>query len=86
VDAEWDEQEQGWMLALHMYESTLCPHCKGSLVETTKAEHEDKYEPDLPLVCHRCVGFVRSHKRYEDQPMPQTFIHRVMPPKHLRQQ
>lgn len=84
VDAEWDEQEQGWMLALAQYEATLCPQCKGSLVETTKAENEDAYEPDLPYTCHRCVAIARSYEAYADQPRPHTFVHRVKPPKALR--
>lgn len=72
------------MLALSMYRAALCPTCKGDLAETTRPEHEDKYEPDLPVTCHRCVGFTRSYKTYEDHPMPQTLVHRVKPPKHLR--
>lgn len=84
VEAEWDEQEQGWMLALYAHRATLCPRCNGSLVETTKPEHEYAYEADLPYTCHRCTAFARSYATYEDQPNAQTLIHRVKPPKHLR--
>lgn len=80
-EVEWDEQEQGWMLALKAYRDSRCPSCGGNLAETTKAENEDRYVHDLPLVCHRCVAFARAHETYADQPRPHTLIHRVKPPR-----
>jgi hypothetical protein len=76
-EVEWDEQEQGWMLALAVHKANRCPGCGGDLTVTTKPEHDDAYRPDLPLQCHRCAGFARSHEAYKDHPHPQTLIHMV---------
>jgi hypothetical protein len=62
-----------------MYEDELCPRCGGNLAETTAPENEDRYVAELPLTCHRCVGFARDHEKYEHEPRPQTLIHRVSP-------
>lgn len=76
-EPEWDEQAQAEMLALAAYRKMLCPSCGGNLAETTAAENEDRYQAELPLQCHRCVGFARAAKRYEDEPMNQTLLHLV---------
>lgn len=65
------------MLALRMYRASLCPGCTGDLEVTTAAENENKYRPELPLQCFRCVAFSQSHKAYDDQPHPQSFLHLV---------
>jgi hypothetical protein len=76
-EVEWDETEQGWMLALSMRRETRCPSCGGDLTQTTAAENEDRYRHELPLQCHRCVAFARAHEAYADQPRPHTFLHLV---------
>lgn len=79
VDAEWDEQEQGWMLALGQYEETLCPNCRGDLTQTSKPENEYRYAAELPLTCHRCVAFAASHDTYADHRDSRALLHRVSP-------
>jgi hypothetical protein len=76
-DVEWDETEQGWMLALGLHRAGRCPGCGGDLAVTTDPENEDRFRHELPLQCQRCVAFARAGEAYEDQPRPNTFIHRV---------
>lgn len=75
-EVEWDDVEQGWMLALARYRDGLCPHCGGELDVTSKPEHEERYKPLPPIECHRCVGFARSRDGVE-HPHPEALIHRV---------
>lgn len=67
------------MLALRLYRSTRCPGCGGNLAVTTAPENEDRYRPEPPLQCFRCVGFAHSHKAHEDNPHPDSLIHLVPP-------
>jgi hypothetical protein len=76
-EPEWDEQSQAEMLALAVYRKRRCPGCGGDLEETTAAENEDHYRPELPLQCHRCVGLARAAEPYADQRNPHTFLHMV---------
>lgn len=78
-EAEWDDQQRGWMLALRMYRASLCPGCSGDLAVTTASENEGGYQPEPPLECYRCVAFARSHAAVaKDYPQhPQAFIHLV---------
>lgn len=65
------------MLALRLYRQGCCPACDGDLEVTTAAENEDKFRPQLPVQCFRCVGFSMSHKAHEDDPHPLSLIHLV---------
>jgi hypothetical protein len=76
-EVEWDDTEQGWMLALAAYRRGLCPGCGGELAETAKPEHEDRYRHRPPVECHRCVGFTRGREAFQDHPHPEALIHRV---------
>jgi hypothetical protein len=76
-EVEWDEQEQGWMLALQSYEDSRCPGCGGDINVTTASENEGRYRHQLPLQCFRCVAFAQSHKAQEEQPYPLSLIHLV---------
>jgi hypothetical protein len=76
-DAEWDEQEQAWMLALKQYRDSRCPHCGGDLAVTTDPKNEDSFRHELPLQCFRCVGFARGREAYRDEPHADTLLHLV---------
>lgn len=65
------------MLALKLYQGSLCPGCSGDTAVTTAAENEDRFKPELPLQCFRCLGFARSHEAYKDEPHPHTLVHLV---------
>lgn len=65
------------MLALRLYRQGCCPSCGGNLTLTTAAENEDRFKPQAPLQCHRCVGFSRSHKAHEGDPHPLSLLHLV---------
>jgi hypothetical protein len=77
VEPEWDEVEQGWMLALSLYRDRRCPGCGGDIDVTTNPENEEQYRHELPLQCFRCVAFAQAHKAYDDQLYPMSLIHLV---------
>jgi hypothetical protein len=77
VEPEWDEVEQAWMIALNIWRANRCPGCGGDLSVTTKPENEERFQPELPLECFRCVAYARSHEAYEKYPRPQAFVHQV---------
>lgn len=76
-DAEWDELEAAWMVALRLYRAGRCRGCGGDLTITTAAENEEQFKPELPLQCFRCVAFAHSHEAYRESPHPHTLIHLV---------
>lgn len=83
VEPEWDEVEQGWMLALALWREHRCPNCGGDLDVTANPDNEDRFRPMLPLQCFRCVAFGQSHKAYSNSPHVSSLIHLVpqRPPK-----
>lgn len=80
-EPEWDDVEQGWMLALAAYEAERCPHCGGDLRETTDPANADAYRHQPALECYRCRAFAQSHDAYTDQDS-RSFLHVV--PMHPR--
>jgi hypothetical protein len=54
-EAEWDEGQQGWMLALAMYRQLTCDGCGGWLPETTRHPAEE-YEVPAPYRCGACTA------------------------------
>lgn len=77
VEVEWDEAEQGWMLALAYLRDNRCPGCGGDPNVTTRPENEERYRAELPLQCFRCLAFSQVHDVYRDEPHPETLIHLV---------
>lgn len=52
-------------------EADTCTGCGQPLSETTKADAEDGYHSDLPVVCHGCKAVQRRQKDYaEDEFAP----------------
>lgn len=76
-ESEWDDHEQGWMLALRAYRDSLCARCSGDLAVTTAPENEGLFKAKLPVQCFRCVAFAEVHDTYKDEHHPQTLIHLV---------
>jgi hypothetical protein len=71
------------MLALAEVRAGECPHCAGSLDETTSPANEGRYVPLLPTRCHQCDGLQQSMEAYTEAKgtsRPGALMHRV---KHL---
>jgi hypothetical protein len=68
-EPEWDEEQQGWMLALAQCERLTCEGCGGWLPDTTEhmASH---YNPDpAPYACGSCLALGAVQRAYaEDYP------------------
>lgn len=76
-EPEWDDLEQGWMVALAAWRDMRCKGCGGDLAVTTDPANEGRFQPALPVQCFRCEAFSRSHQAYADEPHPHTLLHLV---------
>jgi hypothetical protein len=64
---EWDDGQQGWMLALAALDIDKCDGCGGRLSETTAKDAE--YVPNEPIRCHKCtalhIGVENARNRHQ---------------------
>ena len=75
-EVEWDDDERAWMLGLAAREAAECRRCGGDLAETTDHER-NRYVPDKPVVCLRCVALHQAEKAHEKSPERVGMIHRT---------
>ncbi len=76
-EPEWDDVEQGWMLALDLYRRGQCGRCGGDLHETLDPRNEGGYRLLPPVQCHRCTALGVSEESYRDHPHTQALMHLV---------
>lgn len=76
AEPEWDEEQQGWMLALHQLEAEECSRCGGDLTETTDPANEFAYRVPPPARCHRCtaIGVKQHSDEYKDTRQMQALL------------
>jgi hypothetical protein len=93
-EVEWDNQQQGWVLALAEWRAGLCHRCLGELDETAdpamdpnNREGTHRYESKPPKRCHRCTALMASEATYHATskqtgeyvtPHPGALIHQVV--------
>lgn len=73
TEPEWDGRERRWMLALALYESTLCSRCGQGLDETTdpntdpdRPEASRRWVAQGPTECFCCKVMVRAEKKLRE--------------------
>ena len=54
TEAEWDEDERGWMLALARLRKGECSGCGHPLIESTDPANDGRYKVDSPTRCYAC--------------------------------
>lgn len=76
-EPEWDDEQQGWMIALGLYRTQMhsCGHLLG---ETTDPEAEGKYMAELPARCHACDALELKQDEYRDVSRPGALVWRVV--------
>jgi hypothetical protein len=83
-EPEWDEEQQGWVLALAMWESFRCKQCGGDLHETAHPDNDPGnphgkgvYRALPPAECYQCTALhaARSDPAYAKD--KRALIHRV---------
>lgn len=75
TEAEWDEQERTWMLALTEYEASLCPMC-GRPIEVCTAEGSElRVRVPAPHRCHFKTAVERAREKYKDHPHPGALMY-----------
>jgi hypothetical protein len=67
-EAEWDDDDRAWVLALLDVESQRCPGCGGHLPDTTRPEHDGAYDAGPPVRCFRCTALHARQEQYRDDP------------------
>ena len=72
-EVEWDDDQQGWMIALANLEADKCPGCGDRLTETTKPDTE--YIPNPPLRCHKCTALEIGIEKHRSSPHPHALLH-----------
>ena len=72
-EAEWDEEQQAWMLALLLYRTQLGP-CGHYLPHTAAGDAEERYYTPEPARCHACTAIAATSKAYIDSPQPQALL------------
>lgn len=63
--------------ALLTYEARLCSGCGDDTAETTKPENEENYEPEPPLLCHKCVARELAAKQFESHSHAGALLMRI---------
>lgn len=82
-EAEWDEEQAGWVLAL-AENRRWRHHCGGDLRETTRPDRDANnphatymYRPSLPVECHLCSAIDRSRQDYAEDRRPLIHVARL---------
>lgn len=63
-EQEWDEHEQGWMLALAAYQAQVHGPCGSFLPDVTGAAADEQYVADTPVRCQVCTARMTAVKAY----------------------
>ena len=66
-EAEWDDEQQSWALALDLYETQLGP-CGHYRPHATAPDAEDRYFSPEPDRCHACTATAVRAESYKDSP------------------
>lgn len=77
AETEWDEEQQGLILALQAWRDTRCKRCGGDLRETTSPEMEDGYRALDPLCCWRCWALAGAEDKHRKSSHPHALLHRA---------
>lgn len=67
-EAEWDDDERAWVLALLELEADTCPGCGGQMSVTTEAGAEGHYHVPAPTRCHQCTALSQAQDAYHSNP------------------
>ncbi len=60
TESEWDEEQQGWMLALSEYRAGVCNQCGHHLRDTTDETHDWLVPP--PARCFACDAIAQAQQ------------------------
>ena len=64
-EAEWDDEQRAWAVALLDLEADTCDGCGQSLSETTTSEAFEGYEVDDPAACQGCKALLTKQRQEE---------------------
>ncbi|MDF5758620.1 hypothetical protein [Spongiactinospora sp. TRM90649] len=64
-EAEWDDEQRAWAVALLDLEADTCDGCHQPLSETTLREAFEGYDVSDPAVCQGCKALLIEQRREE---------------------
>lgn len=73
-EAEWDDTERAWMLALDEYDASLCPLCGMPSEACQSPEAEDQATAGLPTRCHVTTARLQRQEGYKDASHPGALL------------
>jgi hypothetical protein len=77
TEAEWDDNERAWAIALKQVEADTCPGCGEPRSESTHRDAEGGYEVDLPIICNACTPLNKARDRYAEAGMDRGLFFEV---------
>ncbi len=75
-EPEWDDQQQGWMLALQHYRNGLCPSCGLPREECMALANDGRFKATA-MRCHATTARIIEAERYKDNPQPDALLYGV---------
>lgn len=76
-EAEWDDEERAWMLALADYRASRCPNCGGDARECLDPETEGEWVVPPPVRCQARTAITIAQKPYGESPQPEALLFRA---------
>jgi hypothetical protein len=73
-EPEWDDQQQGWMLALAALEDGLCPICGRPKRICSDPDSEGRWQVPAPTRCHATTALVIARQQYLKQPQAEALL------------
>lgn len=81
VEAEWDDEQRGWMLALTAIEADTCTGCRGRISETTAQDQwgrpSRRFHVPPPTRCNACTALSEAQSGQPDAKHPQALLWQV---------
>lgn len=76
TETEWDDTQQAWMIAYHLYEADRCSGCGGRWSETTDRKNEEAYVTEA-IRCHSCTARAIAHEAAQNVHQPSA-VYRIV--------
>lgn len=73
-EPEWDDEQREQMVALGIYEDTLCAVCGGPVEDCQSPEAEREWEGVPPVRCHKTDAIIRYQNKASEYERPRALM------------
>lgn len=80
-EAEWDQPDRAWMVALAAYRAQVHEPCGTYLPDATRPEDDGAWRAKLPVRCHVCTArltAIDAHLSGAHNPHPEALLFPVV--------